>query len=353
MTNLDNLLILQKVDVGDGVLLQDYLTGEFLLSKEDDIIREKPGAFRRGINALTALSFIFGAGAAYKFFSGNASVLAAEEQKDWGIYADGEKPLHSKEVLVFMEKGGDWYKIPVISPGDSIDLRDHLKFTKAVKYGTLDGAIYNILKDGIVSREETKNLAPGVYSGWIQTEDKENAVRVNIAVIDSRDSLERLAKIHGLSAEKYNNLEQMLGDIEENVGELISKRLSAEEFQKEINSLKQKLQDYQELKDRTIFAYTVNVAWVYGSEKVADKTHNRNDFGTNTMVLDLSNDVILNYLLNEGYQLSDLKGKVIDFGIDGHIKLVNYLKENWSLIRKTENIKYDFRTKFYLTELNI
>lgn len=31
----------------------------------------------------------------------------------------------------------------------------------------------------------------------------------------------------------------------------------------------------------------------------------------------------------------------------------NYLKSNWSSIRKVENIKYDFRTKFYLTELNI
>lgn len=32
---------------------------------------------------------------------------------------------------------------------------------------------------------------------------------------------------------------------------------------------------------------------------------------------------------------------------------INHLKNNWSSIRKVENIKYDFRIKFYLTELNI
>lgn len=39
--------------------------------------------------------------------------------------------------------------------------------------------------------------------------------------------------------------------------------------------------------------------------------------------------------------------------ITPNLEYINYLKNNWSSLRKVENIKYDFRTKFYLTELNI
>lgn len=36
-----------------------------------------------------------------------------------------------------------------------------------------------------------------------------------------------------------------------------------------------------------------------------------------------------------------------------NVQYVSLLKNNWSSIRKVENIKYDFRINFYLTELNI
>lgn len=46
--------------------------------------------------------------------------------------------------------------------------------------------------------------------------------------------------------------------------------------------------------------------------------------------------------------------KIINYNdITSNSQYVTYLKNNWSSIRKEENIKYDFRTKFYLTELNI
>lgn len=39
--------------------------------------------------------------------------------------------------------------------------------------------------------------------------------------------------------------------------------------------------------------------------------------------------------------------------ITPNAQYINYLKNNWSSIRKVENIKYDFRIKFYLTKLDI
>ncbi|MFH2028440.1 MAG: hypothetical protein ABIJ08_04840 [Nanoarchaeota archaeon] len=338
MDAVDRFIIVNLVDVGDGLALRDPITGSFLTVGSDKIQRTEPSLGRKAINGLLAFTTLLGAAYAV---SGHATDAAAADN-DCQVRVHYRSDMPVAALAAFVQDG----KIPAVCPGEELNLTSYFRVPDGVEliFGPTNPGPKDRIQDktlgtllqpsvdqpnGFLSSAETTNLSYGVYPAWVKAVDRngQNSFLINVAVIPCHDSLERLATLHTLDPTGYRNLEQMLPDIGDAAAKVAGVK-DCTDVEREVDRLTLLLARYNYLEQ--IYKGNMVATWVYGCEKVKPgETHNRDTFGTNTVSVNLSNPVLMNYLIQQGVAANLGKGNTLIHTLspEQHVELV-YLLQN-------------------------